>query len=651
MEDTDKISNDSNEDLNIDLSKLVNIFLRRKFLFSISSILLFTFFTLQTFYERRYNPLYKGEFKILINDPINNSGSFSSVSEGSFITTAGTTNVTSNVIEFLLSDQTLNPVAKKFNISNEKLRKTINIEAGGFNISNSALTITIKDSQIERGQNKLNLLSERFEKVSLEQKQQKIKSGLTFINKLLPELEFNVLQIQNELVDLREKNNIVTPIIESEALKARLFDIEQKISVAKNKFQPDSIIMKNLIQERNTFLNSFKNQPELIKKYENFQKKLQLAENIYEKYVSTKQQLELDLARENIPFKIISKPYMNPTIVYPSIFGNLRRGLAISVFLAFIVILIRDRIDNVFHSISEVEKEFKKPILAKIPYSLRFSELRTSKGSINEALSSDNLSNYPKNVKYNDFLFKESIRNLYLSYNLSNVAEEFQVISITSSTSSEGKSFLNAMLANSASQLGKNVLIIDSDLRKPTMQNLFNLENIIGLSNLLTDNKLNWKNVIQKIENKDNLYVITSGPIPPDSVRLLSSGAMTKLLDSIKDSKMFDLIVLDVPPVLGMADASYAFKNVDGIALICSLENVPRYLTKEALNVINSNPNASFVGMIVNEVNDKVKNKILNRGYDNYSYYAADQDDEEINEVNQSFFKRFSAKILKFLDK
>ena len=80
-----------------------------------------------------------------------------------------------------------------------------------------------------------------------------------------------------------------------------------------------------------------------------------MAEKIYEKYVSTKQQLELDLARENIPFRTISKPYMNPNIIYPSIYGNLRNGLALSLFLSFFVILIRDRIDNVFHS-SEVEK-------------------------------------------------------------------------------------------------------------------------------------------------------------------------------------------------------------------------------------------------------------------------------------------------------
>ena len=157
MEDTDRISQDSNEDLNLDLSQLINIFLRRKFLFAISSILLFTFFTLQTFYERKYKPIFKGEFKILINDPINNLTSISAGQEGSLVSDgAGNNNVAVNVIEFLLSDQTLEPVSKKFQISNENLRKSITITAGGFNESNSALTTTITDRKIKRGQNKIS---------------------------------------------------------------------------------------------------------------------------------------------------------------------------------------------------------------------------------------------------------------------------------------------------------------------------------------------------------------------------------------------------------------------------------------------------------------------------------------------------------------
>ena len=91
---------------------------------------------------------------------------------------------------------------------------------------------------------------------------------------------------------------------------------------------------------------------------------------------------------------------------------------------------------------------------------------------------------------------------MYLSFSLSNVAEEFKVITITSSISSEGKSFLNAMLAESGSKLGKKVLIIDADLRKPKMQNLFELENVFGLASLLTDKKLSWKDAIQKVENQ-----------------------------------------------------------------------------------------------------------------------------------------------------
>ena len=100
-------------------------------------------------------------------------------------------------------------------MSNDKLRDSIMITAGGFNKSSAALTITIDDRQIDRGQEKINLLSERFEQISLREKQQQIRSGINYLDKLLPELQSNVFEIQNELVDFRERNNFITPIQES----------------------------------------------------------------------------------------------------------------------------------------------------------------------------------------------------------------------------------------------------------------------------------------------------------------------------------------------------------------------------------------------------------------------------------------------------
>tara|TARA_Y100000589_G_scaffold158808_1_gene151157 strand:- start:6297 stop:8246 length:1950 start_codon:yes stop_codon:yes gene_type:complete len=649
LNDINISSQDKNEDT-VDFSSFFNIFLRRKSLFIFSSILLFVFFILQTFYERKFNPVFRGEFKILINDPIKESSSSSPFSAAttkspSILDTSQNYNL-SSVIELLLSDQTLSPVASAFQISNEYLRDSITITKGGFNpFSAAALTITIDDQQIDRGQGKLNLLAERFEEVSLEEKQQKIIAKLNYLDKLLPKLQLNVFQIQNELVDFREKNNFITPLKESEGLKEKLFDIEQKIAIAKNKYQPNSSIMKNLIQERNTFLEIFQRQPELIKKYDNYSKRLQMAENVYENYIGTKQKLELDLASENVPFKIISTPYMDPLLVYPLITKNLINGFFISIFLGLFIIYVRDRFDNVYHSKKEIKREIKEPILAEIPFSKRFKDIRSSKDSkSNQAFIKSFDNKLKDDEKYNDFLFRESIRNLYLSYSLSNVAEEFKVISITSSITGEGKSFLNAMLAESGSKLGRKVLIIDADLRKPKMQNLFDLENIIGLTSLLTDKKLNWKDALQKVKNQNNISVLTAGPKPPDSIRLLSSAEMTNLIKSIKDSNMFDLIILDLPPVLGIADASYAFKNIDCVALICSLEKVPRELPKESIRILKSNPYSSFVGLIINEVNDKVIS--IKQNHDQYySYYAEQENDEDKIEKDGSFIKKFLKKL------
>lgn len=650
----DKIR-DSNED-NIDISSIINLFIRRKTLFFISFSLFLAFFFVQTLYERKYKPLFRGDFKILINDPINNGGSISNIGSASDgmspLSVGGGNNVTFSVIELLLSDESLNPIAKKFGISNKNLRNSIKINPGGFNNSDSALTIILTERKIDRGIEKLDLLSKRFSQISLEQKQKKITSGLDYLNKLLPELELKVLSIQDELVEFREANNIITPIDESEALKSKLIDIEQKIAIAENKFQPESNIMKNLIEERNIFLKNFRNQPELIKIYENYEKKLQLAEDIYSTYVRTKQQLELDFARENTPFRVISAPYMNPNVVYPSVSGNLRKGALISLFLGIVIIFIKDRSDKVFHSRKDIEKDFNLPILGEIPYANKFSKLKSSEGFIYDSKEKENLSVKDKtDLKFSDFLFKEAIRKLFLSFSLSNVSEELKVITITSSISSEGKSLLNAMLAINASQLGKKVLIIDSDLRKPTLDKILNLENIVGLSNILTNKNLAWKDILQEVKSENNLFSITSGPIPPDPILLLSSQGMTDLINSIKDSNVFDLIVIDLPPVLGLADASYAFKNVDAVSLIVTLENVPTALPKDSLKIIQSNQQTTFVGLIINQVNKKVKQIKPKNDYYYNSYYKKTSEDIDINEGNKSFIKKFLKKFIKIIGK
>ena len=110
-------------------------------------------------------------------------------------------------------------------------------------------------------------------------------------------------------------------------------------------------------------------------------------------------------------------------------------------------------------------------------------------------------------------------------------------------------------LAVNISEISKKVLIIDTDLRRPSLHNKLNVDNVTGLSNYLINSKSNWKDIVSNHEKYNNFFYMTAGKIPPNPVRLLESKRMKDLVEDIKSSNEFDLIIFDCPPVLGLSDA------------------------------------------------------------------------------------------------
>lgn len=139
-----------------------------------------------------------------------------------------------------------------------------------------------------------------------------------------------------------------------------------------------------------------------------------------------------------------------------------------------------------------------------------------------------------------------------------------QTIVVTSSGPGEGKSTISANLAIVFAQSGHRVLLVDADLRKPTVHRTFHLENNQGLSLILSQKHL-LETEIQETD-VDNLTILTSGPIPANPSELLSSSAMTELVDTVRRS--FDVVLFDMPPLVLVADSQIMAGKVDGTLLI-----------------------------------------------------------------------------------
>lgn len=194
----------------------------------------------------------------------------------------------------------------------------------------------------------------------------------------------------------------------------------------------------------------------------------------------------------------------------------------------------------------------------------------------------------------------EQFRTIRTNIQFSSVDEELQTIIVTSSGPGEGKSTTTANLAVVFAQQGKRVLLIDADLRKPTVHYTFRTENHIGLSNVLT--KQSTLEEAVTVTAQEKLWVLPSGPIPPNPSELLGSRGMKTFLEEAKEG--YDVIILDTPPVLAVTDAQVLANLADGVVLVVSSGKTETDAAKKAKELLES-AKAKILGVVLN--NKKVQ--------------------------------------------
>lgn len=206
----------------------------------------------------------------------------------------------------------------------------------------------------------------------------------------------------------------------------------------------------------------------------------------------------------------------------------------------------------------------------------------------------------------------EAFRTLRTNIQFSDVDGNLKTIVITSTSPGEGKSTVLANLAVAFAQSGKQVLIVDCDLRRPTVHKNFNISNNIGLTNILIKDKLMDECINDtKI---DNLSAISCGPIPPNPSELLGSKRMVEFIK--KAEEQFDVVLLDAPPVLAVTDAQVLSKVSDGVLLLSSYGSTEKKAlvkSKEQLDKVG----AKLLGVILNKVKDN-KDSYYGKYYEYY---------------------------------
>ncbi|HSW53704.1 MAG TPA: polysaccharide biosynthesis tyrosine autokinase [Ignavibacteriaceae bacterium] len=270
-------------------------------------------------------------------------------------------------------------------------------------------------------------------------------------------------------------------------------------------------------------------------------------------------------------------------------------GLLLGAGLAVGYVFVKNYFDDTVKSPDDIEKR-KINVLAWIP---PFESIMAGDQSVQFVVD-----------KLPDSIPSEAFRALRTRIQFSRInTESLKSILITSSAPQEGKTTIAVNLAGSFATSKKKVLLIDCDLRKPSVHKLFNRDKVPGLIDYLVGGaKLDEVLIKSEIPN---LSIILSGTIPPNPAEMLDSQEMRNFLKKLRDQ--FDLIIIDSPPVIAVTDSEILTSMVDGTILIVSSENTEIEMMERSVELIRRE-NTQFLGTVLNNFSYK-------SGYGSYYKY------------------------------
>lgn len=218
----------------------------------------------------------------------------------------------------------------------------------------------------------------------------------------------------------------------------------------------------------------------------------------------------------------------------------------------------------------------------------------------------------------------ESYRQLRTNIHFARLASELKTILVTSSNPREGKSTTTANLAIVLAQAGQRVIVVDTDLRRPSQHTIFQIPNSFGLTGLLLNEVEDPERGLVR-SGIQNLWVLPSGPLPPNPSELLTSPVMERMIETLRGKA--DYILFDSPPILAVTDASILAVHTDGAILVAERGRTRTEALRRAHQALQ-HANARILGVVIN------KAKRGGSGYGYYGYYR--QEREGTTEVLES---------------
>lgn len=318
----------------------------------------------------------------------------------------------------------------------------------------------------------------------------------------------------------------------------------------------------------------------------------------------------------NVRLADLARPSLAP--VYPNIRRNIQLAFGLSTLLAIGVVILLDSLDSTLRDSQEASRFLGVDVIATLPTDHDAAQLSRSVKPLVASTVAPKDAGTPREKSYYraGSSFDEAIRTLRNTILLSDFESRLHSIVVTSAVPSEGKSTLAAQLAVANADRGRKTLLVDGDLRRPSLHSKFSLSAREGLSNVLNE-ELPWQDVAISIEGKPNLSLIPAGLGSHRAADLIGP-RLANLLDEF--GKEYDLVILDSPPLLGFAECLQMAAAADGVLITSLAGGTRRRAVAEVIGNLRR-VHANIIGVVLNRVNRNTSAD----GYAYYGYYGYDE--------------------------
>ena len=354
---------------------------------------------------------------------------------------------------------------------------------------------------------------------------------------------------------------------------------------------------KNLAESEQRLRSELNKYPSLIAEYNRLLPKVETSHKTLEHLLQAQQSLGLKIAQEGYNWQVLAEPalgsYMGSNILLLLVGGGV-----IGPILGILAALILEKFNDPIYCAGDLKKLTNLRILGSVPklpsrgvkkrrLKLPWNGQRTSDSSVVEATTK--------------LPVHETLDMIYQNIQILKYPLPFKSLMLTSALPGEGKTTLVLGLVASATRMHRRVLVIDANLHNPSLHKILELSNDWGLSLLLVDETTtHFQDYIQPIH--PSIDILTAGPVPEDTVKLLSSRRMKELIELFEQT--YDLVLIDAPPILGTVDARIVASLCNGIVMVERMGKVTRSELTQATEILSK---LNLIGIIANEVSNSQK--------------------------------------------